>query len=77
MTSKQTVQNNLYSQLINSNISEITARYIAMRLQDLNNTTVKEVKPTKANSFEITTDNHRYSVKVHPIDLPDADIKQI
>lgn len=77
MTSKQTVQNNLYNQLVNFNIPPITARYIAMRLQELNNTAIKEVKPTKANSFEITTDNHRYSVKVHPIDLPDADIKQI
>ncbi len=77
MLNKKTVQNQLYLKLIDSNIPQISARYVAMKLQELNVETIKTVKEIAPLNFELTTDSKNYIITLHIIDLPDAEIKEI
>lgn len=74
---KEKVQNNLYLKLVSSDIQPITSRYIAMKLQELENTSIKNIENIEASTYIIETDNKKYKVETHLIDIPDAGILEL
>lgn len=71
------IQNTLYNKLLNAGINEITARYIAMRLQKMKATDIKTIKKKEHLKYEVTTDMFNYFVILHELGIPDAEIFQL
>ena len=74
---KKEVQNTLYSTLAKANINPITARYVAMRLQQLNATQINNVKELEPYKYSVTTNLKKYVIELHQLGLPDAKILEV
>ena len=74
---KQDIQNNLYSTLAKANINPITARYIAMRLQQLEATEINNIKQIETYKYTVTTNLKNYVIELHQLGLPDAKILEV
>lgn len=77
MLNQKQTQNSIYEALTANHFPQLTARFIALKLQAMNNHKIKTVKQLSPCSFKIETDKAHYSIETHVIDLPDAKIKQI
>ena len=65
-------QNTIYARLISEDIPQISSRFIAMRLMELNNKSVVEVIKETDFKILVTTEKKKYSISLHLLDLPDA-----
>lgn len=74
---KKDHQEYLYTKLINSNIPQISSRFIAMRLQELDVMEITAIRKINTLIFYIYTPKKKYSVHLHQIDLPDAKVEEI
>ena len=74
--SKKEIQDAIYLKLTESGINQISARYIAMRLQDMTIKNVLNVTKIDDINFQVSTDVNKYSLTLHSqLGIPDAEIR--
>lgn len=71
------IQDKLYTTLAKANINPITARYIAMRLQELDATQISNIKQIETYKYSVTTNLKNYVIELHQLGLPDAKILEV
>lgn len=77
MSKEVEIQNELYLKLIDANIQPITARYVAMRLQNMKSKKILEILEQKENEYIITTNFKKYIVTLPSLPITDAKIIEL
>lgn len=74
---KKEIQNDLYTALAEAKINPITARYIAMRLQQLDAIKIDNIKQLEDCKYSVSTNIKKYIIELHQLGLPDAKILEV
>lgn len=74
---KITIQNNIYKLLIDAEMNEISARFVAFKLVEKNITSLSKIKQIKNKEFLIYTSIGKYLVVLPKIPIPDAKISLV